>query len=436
MKQILWMILFMGCIIPLTAAANTSASLDDIAQRYVKLVLQLGQYSPDLVDSYSGPADWKTAAENAKKPMFPYAECKAEAADLLHQLRTLTSAGGRGIELNRWKYLNVQISAMAGLIELLNGKRLSFDDESRAIYACQAPHYSDAFFKDTLKQLNAALPGKGNLQKRLQAYREQFRIPKDKVAAVFAAAIDECRTRSLRFVTLPAHENFKTEFVTGKSWGAYNWYKGNAFSLIQVNLDMPQYINGPLALASHEGYPGHHVYNVLLEQHLLKGKNWIEHSVYALFSPQSLIAEGTAETAVDIIFSPTEKLEFTRDVLFPLAGLDPAKSQEYSDIIALTEKLNYAAVEAARRFLDGRITREQAVQWLVKYSLIPRERAEKKLAFITQYRTYIINYTLGKDLVEAYLAAPSAPNAAPASRQERFLQLLVRPLVPADLHHP
>src|SRR5436189_3264532 len=32
-------------------------------------------------------------------------------------------------------------------------------------------------------------------------------------------------------------------------------------------------------LAAHEGYPGHHVYNVLLEKNLLQDRGWIEFSV-------------------------------------------------------------------------------------------------------------------------------------------------------------
>ena len=51
-----------------------------------------------------------------------------------------------------------------------------------------------------------------------------------------------------------------------ESWSGYNWYQGNYRSLIQVNTDLPIYIDRAIDLACHEGYPGHHVYNVLLEK--------------------------------------------------------------------------------------------------------------------------------------------------------------------------
>ena len=51
----------------------------------------------------------------------------------------------------------------------------------------------------------------------------------------------------------------------------YNWYKGNLRSVIQVNTDLPLAVDRAIDLACHEGYPGHHVYNALLEQRLVKG---------------------------------------------------------------------------------------------------------------------------------------------------------------------
>ena len=85
---------------------------------------------------------------------------------------------------------------------------------------------------------------------------------------------------------LPAGENFKIEYVTGKTWSAYNWYQGGFQSVIQVNTDLPVFIDQAIDLACHEGYPGHHVYNVLLEQRLVQERGWLEFSVYPL-SPRS-----------------------------------------------------------------------------------------------------------------------------------------------------
>ncbi|HNW34766.1 MAG TPA: hypothetical protein PKM25_07540, partial [Candidatus Ozemobacteraceae bacterium] len=65
------------------------------------------------------------------------------------------------------------------------------------------------------------------------------------------------------------------------------------------------------------------------------------------------------------------------------------------------------------------------------YNLVPRDRAVKKIQFIRQYRSYVINYTLGEDLVQKYLDADTANATAPGHRGRLFLQLLTRPVVPS-----
>ncbi len=139
------------------------------------------------------------------------------------------------------------------------------------------------------------------------------------------------------------------EYVTGKSWSGYNWYQGSYRSLIQVNTDLPIMIDRAVDLACHEGYPGHHVYNALLEQHLVRERGWIEYSVYPLFSPQSLIAEGTANYGVDVAFPGAERVKFEREVIFPAAGLDPAGAEAYYEVMDLVDQLSYAGNEAARQ---------------------------------------------------------------------------------------
>ena len=163
-------------------------------------------------------------------------------------------------------------------------------------------------------------------------------------------------------ISLPAGEQFTVEYVTNKSWSGYNWYQGGFRSLIQVNTDLPIYIDRAVDLACHEGYPGHHVYNALLEKHLVKDRGWIEFTVYPLFSPQSLIAEGTANFGIEVAFPGHERIEFERTVLFPAAGLDPARAAEYYEV--------QGARRSARRM---RATRRRGGIWTVR-STRPRPR--------------------------------------------------------------
>jgi hypothetical protein len=192
-------------------------------------------------------------------------------------------------------------------------------------------------------------------------------------------------------------------------------------------------VDRAIDLACHEGYPGHHVYNVLLEKTLVRDRGWTEFSVYPLFSPQSLIAEGTANYGIDVAFPRDERLAFERTVIFPAAGLDPAGVAEYYGVLALVDRLSYAGNEAARRYLDGKIDARAAADWLVTYGLYSRPRAEQRIRFTDQYRSYVINYNLGKDMVARFIDARAGAAASPERRWAEFERLLSSPRLPSDL---
>ncbi|HEX6864659.1 MAG TPA: hypothetical protein VF414_17645, partial [Thermoanaerobaculia bacterium] len=353
----------------------------------MKLVLAVGQHDPDYVDAFYGPPEWKVQAEAAKRPL---ADLRAEAERLVADVRAMP-AGGDELGQLRHQYLSRQLQAMVARLDMLSGKKLSFDEESQALYDSVAPTYGADHFQHILDQLERLVPGDGPLPERSDRFRQDFVIPRDKLDAVFTAAIAECKRRTMEHFELPPGESFEVEYVTGKSWSGYNWYKGGFHSLIQVNTDLPIYIDRAIDLACHEGYPGHHVYNVLLEKHLVRDRGWPEFSVYPLFSPQSLIAEGTANYGIEVAFPGDERVRYERENLFPLAGIDPSTAERYYEVQRLTQELGYAGNEAARGYLNGTMNREQAVEWLVRYGLIPPAIAEQGTRFYDQYGSYIIN---------------------------------------------
>ncbi|MDI1247920.1 MAG: hypothetical protein PSV13_03465 [Lacunisphaera sp.] len=402
--------------------------MNPIAESYVKLSLALGVHDGDFVDAYHGPAEWQAAATAEKLPL----------AAIQERARALR-AGLAACELNgleemgrlRHEYLTKQLRAMEARIEMLGGKRYAFDEESRLLFDAVAPVNSEEYFRAMLTELDRALPGPGSLTERLDAFKKQFIIPPEKLDAVFQAAIKACRERTLSHLALPAGESFTVEYVTKKPWGGYNWYKGNYHSLIQVNTDLPVYIDRAVDLAAHEGYPGHHVYNALLEKNLLRDRGWIEFSVYPLFSPQSLIAEGTANYGKVVVFTAAERLAFERDVLFPLAGLEATRVGDYYRILDLTKRLSFAGNEAARRYLNGDITAAEAVDWLNRFALMTPARAQQSVRFMDKYRSYVINYNLGEEIVRHYIERKAG--ADPVARWRVFGELISSPRLPSGL---
>jgi hypothetical protein len=403
--------------------------MNTLAQQYVRLVLALGQHDADYVDAYYGPPEWKPAGD--KRPL---ADIDRDAATLEAQLAAVPVAFDE-IEVLRHRYLSKQLASLRTRVAMLSGTKLTFDQESKALYDAVAPTRTRQDFERVLGELDRRLPGTGALADRYEKFRSRYEIPKDRLDATFRAAIAGCRTKTLAHVALPPNESFTVEYVTGKSWSGYNWYQGNFRSLIQVNTDLPILIDRAVDLACHEGYPGHHVYNALLEQHLVRERGWTEYSVYPLFSPQSLIAEGTANYGVDVVFPPAERLAFEREVIFPAAGIDPAGAQAYYEVMALMNQLSYAGNEAARQYIDGKIDAKGAADMLMTWGLYSRPRAEQRVRFIDQYRSYVINYNLGQDLVKAYVERLSGTGDE-ARRWQAFTGLLSSPRLPSDLAAP
>jgi hypothetical protein len=413
------------------AAPAPAAAMADLAERYVKLVLAVGVHDPDYVDAFYGPPEWRDAAAQERRG---HAELDEQASDQLAALQgRVPAADAEELEQLRHRYLVRQVESLRARLGMLRGERLTFDAESAALYDAVAPAHTEQEFAGVLAELEQRLPGDGALAERYEAFRGRFEIPKNRLSAVFAAAIEGCRSRTLAHVTLPADESFTIEYVTDKTWSGYNWYQGGYRSLIQINTDLPIYIDRAIDLACHEGYPGHHVYNVLLEQQLVRERGWQEYSVYPLFSPQSLIAEGTANYGIEVAFPDAERRTFEREVLFPAAGLDASQAELFYEVASLVEKLSYAGNEAARRYRDGEIDAAAAARWHETYTLSSPARAAQRVRFIDQYGAYVINYNLGKDLVARYLKRRAGDDAE--LRWQEFVRLISSPRLPSGLQN-
>ena len=393
-------------------------------------MLDIDRYSSGFVDAYFGPDSLKPVSPKADS--LPAREMLHVAARLLGEIEELSQAELSEDEQYRLTWLQKQLTAVKAKLEM-SGKTYSFDEEAQLLYDVRPPAFSAAHFDSLLAALDTLVPGKGTLSERYAAYSKQFVISEQKLDTVFSAAIAEARKRTNQYFQLPADENFSLEYVTNKPWSGYNYYQGNGQSKIQLNTDFPINIDRVIDLAGHEGYPGHHVFMTLLDQNLYRKKGWVEFSVYPLFSPLSLISEGSANYGIEVAFPGEERVRYEQRVLFPLAGLDPAQAADYYMIQDLRAKLTYADNEAARKYLNGEFSRDEAAAWLEKYQLISHNKALQRTRFYDTYRSYVINYTLGKDLVARRMNALGGTSDQPAKRWTLFQELLSRPPVPGSI---
>ena len=399
---LLGLLMFLGACAtaPAPAAEASGDSLDAIARDYVALILEIGEREPGYVDAYYGPPEWQEAAK-AEPRTVP--QLIQGAAGLSERLNAVSTRGAEAATVQRRAYLLAHVSAAAARLRMLSGEKLGFADEAEALFGIRPELRPLESFDPVLAEIDALLPGEGSLTDRVTAFRSDFVIPRDRLQVVMDAAIAECRARTVRHIALPPHERFTLSFVGDKPWSGYNYYLGDAASRIEINADLPIYTERAIDLGCHEAYPGHHVYNALLEQTFVRERGWMEMSVYPLFSPMSFVAEGSANYGIDLAFPGEEAGAYERDVLFPLAGLDPATADRKAQLAALMRRLARAEYTIADDWLAGRIEREEAIRRLMTYSLANEARATQRLRFIDTYRSYIINYGLGRDVVQAWV---------------------------------
>lgn len=427
------MLLGLACLLGACATAPTGGapapepsgdSLDAIARDYVALTLEIGEREPGYVDAYYGPEEWQAAAK-AKPREVP--QLIQGAASLTQRLNALNPRGADPMVIQRRKYLLAHVSAAAARLRMLSGEKMSFADEAEALFGIRPELRPLSAYDPVLAEIDRLLPGPGSLTDRVTEFRSHYVIPKDRLRTVFDAAIAECRRRTLQHIALPPHENFTLAFVGDKPWSGYNYYQGNAQSKIEINTDFPIYTERAIDLGCHEGYPGHHVYNALLERTFVTERGWVEMSVYPLFSPMSFVAEGSANYGIDLAFPGDEGIRFEQEVLYPLAGLDPSTAQKKAQLAALTRRLARAEYTIADDYLAGRVGREETIERLMKYTLADRAKATQRLRFIDTYRSYIINYGLGRDVVQAWVER-QGPN-----HWDGMETLLSSQILPVDL---
>jgi hypothetical protein len=412
----------------LAANAKVDQQMAHVALQYIRITLEAGTHEAEWVDAYYGPDEtksWATKSPRGKEVLL------TEINVLIARLDTeVLQKEYRRDVLQRARGLRGMLVAADTRMRMLSGQKFAFDDEAKGQFATVPVLKPLSYYDAILARLEKEIPGTGPLATRVDAFNERFVIPKERLKPVFDAAIAECRKRTAEHMTLPADESFVMEFVTGKPWSGYNYYQGNYKSLIQINTDLPIRISRAVDLGCHEGYPGHHVLNLMIESKLYRGQGWSEFSVNPLYSPQSVISEGSANYGIDLSFSSAERLQFERDVLYPLAGLDPKSAEAFWKLQQATEALSGARLTIAKLYLDGEIDRPKALALTEKYLLVSPARAEQSVGFTDHYRSYVINYGWGKELVKGYV---ERGNPDKTERWRRMEKILSEPVLPADL---
>jgi hypothetical protein len=228
-------------------AADPRTTLDEAAQDYVHLVLEIGAHEKGYVDAYFGPPEWRIAAEAYPRNI---SELKAEADRIQSALSAMDTGALQPMERRRNAWLKANVASARSRLDIIEGARFRFRDEATRLFRLTPRLRPLESYDLVLARIEALLPGPGPLAGRVEAFRNRYVIPRNRLDAVMDAAIAECRRRTLAHVQLPANEHFTMKFVTHQSWSAYNWYQGGNQSLIEINTDLPIVIDRAVLLVA------------------------------------------------------------------------------------------------------------------------------------------------------------------------------------------
>lgn len=397
----------------------------DAVQSYLRLSLALGEHDVDSLDYYAGPPQL-VAAVHAQTTTLEAMHAQAEQLDT--QLATLCSQGRMAVE--RCTQLRAQVQADAARARMLEGKFLPFEAESRALFDVVAP-------TDTAAQAAAREHARASIAQLLgqpHADAEQLAraidhleatqiVPNNKVPVVMQRALAVCRAATLEHIALPAEEHVDVAYVVHQPWSAYSRYLGHAHSRIELNVDFPLTVDRILELACHEGYPGHHVYNLMHDRLLVPTRP--ELAVQPTFSPLSFVSEAAASYAPELAMPPARRRQVEREVLDPLAGVDPRETGRVLQLQALLQRLDTAEPTLARQYIDGQLEFARAIAALQQEVLMPH--GEALLLYLNEYRSYMLAYTYGNDRMRAWMQRDGTSADAEWRRYQLLLTHSVMP---------
>ena len=419
-----YIIILISIILLFSCKSNENVSpLGDTGIRLVELTLMAGTVDEYLIDSYIGNLSIDTAI-------------KYDIKDLKNQIDSLISVVEKiptkdDSQKYRKNYQLGILKATLTRLRVINNEKVTFNEECTSIYQFSPEIYEYEHFDSIIVELDKFLDGNGDLLKRISSYRSNFKVENSDVDIAFKKAVKKSSVETKKYIKIPKVESIEIEYVYGAPWSAYNWYKGNYKSLIQVNKRVDIHLERILDLAAHESYPGHHVYYSLREKDFYRDSNYVEFSIYTLFSPVSFLAEGTAVYGNDLVFPKQNKIDFIRNEITGKYKYSNSELENYFLFLDLLNKLESVQITIARDYIDKKIDDEAAIKLLEKYGLESEESAMRRLSFIKRYRSYIINYTAGKKLVEQYINK-KAENSHP-KKWEVYKEILTMPYLPPDL---
>ncbi len=387
-----------------------------LAFRIDKLCRKSGDY---FIDSYFGPEDLSEIVKEEKN-----ISVLIESAIKLKQILP-----EQNFEKQRCEFLKKQVQAMEMATRILNHENISLKQQVKSCLDIDIKWVPEGHFEHGIELFKEGLPGKGDLLNRFNNWnkRNEYSFTNtEQKKDIISLGIGEVRKRTKKIIELPQDEETSLEIVSGKKFGAANWYQGNYRSLVQFNADLPLNLFYLLNLASHELYPGHHTEFCMKEMNLLNNP---EQQIYFIISPQLVISEGIAEIAFDMIFTPEEAAKWMIENIYKKLNIKTDDVNLAYLIRAIRmNSLDQIAGNVAIMLNDG-CSQEQVKKYIKKFTLqseVMINHVMNNLKKSIFKKIYAFSYFHGKNIIQNLLDKSG-------NKMVKFKRLLIEQVYPSSL---
>jgi len=343
------------------------------AERYLALAVEASAGPVSIVELVLGDP---TPAEEPR----PYGGLAAEAEALAGELDPTSS--------ERAAYVAAHLRALAAACRAAAGEPAPFPRlVADLLGGVRATRVDEARFDEALAELDALVPGTGELRDRVEAWRRRRALPLDRLPVLARRLLAEARRRTVAAVPLPDEDAVEVEVVRGRPWSASCTYLGGLRSRIELGADEPPTFARLVDLVCHEAYPGHHTERVRQE---LQGRP--ECRPVLTVGPSSVLSEGLASLAARLVFD--------EDDLRALASVEAEQEVVEWRAAAILSRLRAVSSNAAL------LPPAERADYLVRYGLRSPERAERIAAWMADplHAAYTFAYPAGLSRVEGLVA--------------------------------
>jgi hypothetical protein len=390
--------------------------IEESVRRYIELGLALGRHIDGMVDAYYGPPE--LAQRAAAGPALAPGALAEDARRLLAELE----AGSPDLPAPRRRWLAGQVRGLRTTAAILAGQTIGYADEVEACYGVRPQRIGEDELAAAHRHLDVALPGSGPLGPRYIAWREAQAVPVDRLRPAIGSLAEDLRERTAHLFGLPDGERIDFDLVTDQPWSGFNYYLGDLRSRVAVNVDLPVLSPALAHLVAHEAYPGHHTEHSRKEAGLVRQRKHLEETIFLVGTPQCLVAEGLADLGLEVVMG-----EHPEPVVSE--HLRPLGIRYDAEVVAAVseagEALGRVRGNAALLLHEDGTDADEVIDYVARWALLPRPRAEKAVQFLTDptWRAYVTCYIEGLALCRRYVGG----------RPERFARLITEQLLPEDL---